>query len=176
MMRAQTERMLDATIVNVSVPGIDPWNGLITNPQIWHIAFHQVPELPELLIRDHIEPYFDYFYEMLSGGPDTVPRANKIAHARAHAQPGALTAGLDWYRAFPNDAKVNATEFGTACTVPLLYVRGSKDPASIDTYVEGFRRAGIRQVQSVSIEGSGHFVAEEQPAALAAALAEFFER
>ena len=175
MMRAQPHRLLDATIVNVSVPGIDPWDDLMHNPYVWHMAFHQVPNLPELLIADHVGPYFDYFYQMLSGGQDAVPQANKLAHAAAHSQPDALRAGLDWYRAFPHDAGVNSAEFDTPCLVQLLYVRGDKDPAKLETYVDGFHRAGVRNIQSATIRDSGHFVAEEQPQALARELARFFD-
>ena len=36
-----------AVIMNVVVPGVHPWAEVRRDPNIWHFAFHSVPELPE---------------------------------------------------------------------------------------------------------------------------------
>jgi pimeloyl-ACP methyl ester carboxylesterase len=33
-----------AVIMNVAIPGIDPWNEVKHNPHIWYFAFHSVSE------------------------------------------------------------------------------------------------------------------------------------
>jgi hypothetical protein len=37
--------------MNVVVPGVDHWSEVKRNPNIWHFAFHAVPELPEKLVQ-----------------------------------------------------------------------------------------------------------------------------
>ena len=59
-----------AVIMDVVIPGIDPWEQVLRNPYLWHFAFHAVPELPETLVQGHQVEYFDYFYEAISAdGP-----------------------------------------------------------------------------------------------------------
>jgi pimeloyl-ACP methyl ester carboxylesterase len=172
LMRSEPERLTGAAIINVTVPGIDPWSKLIANPDIWHFGFHRVPDLPETLIADHLEAYFGFFYAALSGGKDRVSAEAKAAHVLAHSRPEALSAGLDWYRGFPQDAEDNAADTGR-CTVPLLYIRGGKDPVDTQTYVAGFHKAGVKNVEVAVIADAGHFVLEEKPVELAEVLSRF---
>lgn len=50
-----------AAILNVVIPGVDPWCDVIRNPQIWHFAFHAIPELPEMLVSGREAKYFAFF-------------------------------------------------------------------------------------------------------------------
>ncbi len=40
-----------AVVMDVAVPGIDPWDEVLRNPSIWHFALHAVPALPERLVQ-----------------------------------------------------------------------------------------------------------------------------
>ena len=51
-LHAYPEDLARAVIMNVAIPGLDPWDEVKRNPHIWHFAFHAVPELPE--ICDHL--------------------------------------------------------------------------------------------------------------------------
>ena len=63
-----------------------------------------------------------------------------------------------------------------AVDTPVLYLRGEKDPGlAVERYVDGLRRAGLRNVAGKVIAKSGHFVADEQPHQLLAVLREFLE-
>ena len=57
-------------------------------------------------------------------------------------------------------------------TTPVLYMRGDREVGDIDTYVREFRNAGL-DVRGELVRGSGHFLPDEQPDALAAALRRF---
>jgi pimeloyl-ACP methyl ester carboxylesterase len=39
-----------AVIMDVPVPGVEPWNDFVRAPFLWHFALHAVPQLPETLI------------------------------------------------------------------------------------------------------------------------------
>jgi pimeloyl-ACP methyl ester carboxylesterase len=61
------ETLQRAVIMNVVIPGLDPWFDVVRNPHIWHFAFHAIPELPERLVAGKQAAYFDYFYDQLAG-------------------------------------------------------------------------------------------------------------
>src|SRR5919198_826002 len=98
-----------AVIMDVVVPGLDPWRKVLHNPNLWHFALHAVPELPERLVQGKQPTYFDFFYDALTvHGSAISPRA-RSAYAAAYASDDALAAGFNWYRAFPRDAEDNAS-------------------------------------------------------------------
>lgn len=170
------DELAGAAILNVAIPGVDPWEEIKRIPQIWHFAFHSIPELPEQLVSGKEAEYFDYFYDRLSARPGGVPLAAREKYRLAYAQREALTAGFNWYRAFPQDEKDNAKTLGNAVHTPVLYVRGSADSGlDMARYERGLRAAGLRHLSTHVIENCGHFSPDEQPAALADALREFLQ-
>ena len=83
-------------ILDVPLPGIDPWDEVKGDPALWHMGFHQTPNLPEKLIACR---QFDYLREFFNGGtlnkkaitdedvkhyvksyaaPDTIARGNGV--------------------------------------------------------------------------------------------------
>lgn len=161
-----------AAILNVAIPGVEPWRTVVANPRLWHVGFHAVPGLPELLVTGHQAEYFSCVYEALAGPAGVSPRARK-AYADAYSRPAALHTGFEWYRAFPTDAADNVEMQDHIVDLPVLYVRGAKEPGKIEQYLEGLRRGGLTDVRGAVIPGSGHFTPSEQPEALAEALLTF---
>jgi hypothetical protein len=45
-------------ILDVPLPGIEPWEEVKANPVLWHVGFHQTPDLPEKLLADRQFVYF----------------------------------------------------------------------------------------------------------------------
>ena len=163
-----------AVIMNVAIPGVAPWTEIKRTPAIWHFTFHTIPDLPEALVSGRQATYFAYFFDRLSGRPGGVSAGARETYAQAYGRPEALRAGFDWYRAFPEDERNNIAVERQTVDTPVLYLRGSKDPGlGLDRYVEGLRHGGLRDVQGAEIADSGHFAPDEQPEAVAAALARF---
>jgi pimeloyl-ACP methyl ester carboxylesterase len=150
-------------IMDVVVPGVDPWDEVLRNPYIWHFAFHSIPELPERLVQGRQAEYFDFFYEVLCADPAKVGAEARAAYVEAYSRASALTAGFDWYRTFPRDAAENGETLGHETTTPLLYLRGEHESGDIDAYVAGFRAAGVAHVEQGIVPGAGHFAPEEAP-------------
>lgn len=173
-LHAFPETLRRAVILNVAVPGVDPWLDVKRNPQIWHFAFHAVPDLPERLVADRQPDYFAFFYDRLSARAGGVDARARQRYAEAYARPQALKAGFDWYRAFPQDEKDNIAVERQPVDTPVLYLRGDKDPGlGVDRYVEGLRQGGLRDVEGGTIANSGHFAPDEQPQDVARALERF---
>ena len=165
-----------AAIMDVAIPGVDPWSEVRRNPSIWHFAFHAVPELPERLVAGRQAEYFGWFYDRLSASPGGVGQRARELYVEAYARPEALRAGFDWYRAFPQDEKNNLAVERQPVDTPVLYLRGEKDPgAPLDRYLEGLRHAGLRSVEGGVIANSGHFAPDERPGEVARALVRFLE-
>ncbi len=152
-----------AVIMNVVIPGLKPWEEVIRNPNIWHFAFHAVPALPETLVAGKESVYFDYFYGAISAHPERITAEARASYAKAYSMPGALSVGFGWYRAFTQDAKDNRDTLGEVRETALLYLRGDGERGNIEEYVDGFKDAGIKNVQSEIIKDCGHFAPEEQP-------------
>lgn len=173
--RAYPGELDDAVIMNVAVPGIEPWSKVIANPKNWHFAFHAVPGLPEKLVAPAIAEYFEYFFDALEG-PKRVSPDQRKQFVEAYSRPSALQTGFEWYRAFEQDAKDNVALQGQRVKTRVLYVRGEREPVDIEDCVAGFRAAGIENIDAAVIPNAGHFVPSEQPQELAALLRQFTDR
>jgi len=173
LLRDHPEILSGAVIMDVVIPGVAPWEKVIRNPRIWHFAFHAVPALPETLVSGHQSAYFDFFFNVLSKDGASIADDAREIYARAYSRPESLQAGFGWYRAFPEDAEANAKWAGKPIAVPVLYLRGAAEPGEIGDYVDGLRAAGLSKVVGDIIADSGHFVADENPEALAIRLARF---
>lgn len=154
-------RIKAAIVMNTVIPGIDPWAKVVSDPRIFHFAFHNVPRLPELLVQGHQREYFDFFHDILARDPKRISPALRDEFARAYVRPESLQAGFDWYRALETDAKHNASRRTIA--TPMLYLRGDADPRSIDDYVAGFEAAGVEHLDSAVVEDSGELLMLEAP-------------
>lgn len=150
-------------IVDVVIPGIDPWNEVIANPYLWHFALHSIPALPELLVQGHQGPYFDYFFDQLAADPARITPASRSAYAQAYASDAALTAGFGFYRGFRQDTQDNLADAGAPVDTPVLYVRGAASYGEIDRYAQGLRAAGVTQLTTRLVPDAGHFIPDEQP-------------
>lgn len=171
-LHAYPHGLRSAAILNTAVPGVDPWDDVSTDADIWHFAFHRVPGLPEILVQEHVAEYFSFFYEALAGPVGVGARARR-AYAEAYASPVALHTGFEWYRALPQNAEDNAGMREHEVQTPVLYVRGDRERGDITSYMEGFQASGLQNVSQAIIANSGHFAPDEQPHAVADALLTF---
>lgn len=165
-LHAHPDELARAVIMDVVIPGLEPWESVVANPYIWHFAFHSIPELPEQMVHGREDVYFGYFWDAISAVPDAITPELRAAHVAAYSSPAALKAGFDWYRAFRSDAQHNTPgDHTNSVRTPLLYLRGEHEGGDMDQYVAGFHSGGIEHVEDARIPGAGHFACEEAPAA-----------
>ncbi len=165
-----------AVIMNVAVPGIDPWSELKRNPNIWHFAFHAVPDLPERLVQGKEAIYFAFFYDAISARPGAISERARKTYVQAHSRPAALHTGFEWYRAFPQDEKDNIASRSRAIQCPVLYLRGEHETGKLEDYVKGLQESGLRNLRGRIIPSSGHFAPDEQPKQVTHVLREFISQ
>jgi len=163
--------LLDAGIPGVTMPEavpLDPAAALAT----WHFAFHVVPGLPETLIAGREREYVSWFLEAKSLAPGAFEEADLDHYGAALAVDGGLRAGLAYYRDAAESARRNRAALGQRrLTVPVLGVSSSHGSipdmaASLGPWAE--------DVTGAIVPDAGHYIPEEQPEAVAAALTGFF--
>ena len=94
-------------------------------------------------------------------------------YAKAYAQPGAMRAGFEVFRAFEQDAKDFAGFAKTKLTMPMLVLTGEK--ASGEFLIQQGRLVA-NNVEGVVIKGSGHWLIDEAPDQVMPKLVAFLTR
>ena len=129
----------------------------------WYMSFFQLPWLPEYLLgKDRAEPIAEMFRKT-SANAGQFPTDVREVYRRNAAQPGALTAMVNFYRAMlRGDRSRPRIDPRTPIEVPTLMVWGEDDVAldksttlTTGDYVNDFT---IRYLPGVS-----HWVQQEQP-------------
>jgi pimeloyl-ACP methyl ester carboxylesterase len=161
--RRYPESCRGVMLLDAPVPGLGPWDAVKANPITWHIHFQQTPDLPEQLIAGREAIYFRHFLHS-----DTFRDADVARYARAYAAPEHLRAALEIYRAFPANEKFNAAQ-GSAISLPLVLAPGEHSPFEklMPSFAEALRAHGCTNVKIEVIQNSVHYVADEQPEAVA---------
>ena len=158
-------------ILDMLLPGIDlPGLGPDALSGYWHFAFHGVRDLAELLVAGRERPYISWFFQNFAYNPRAIGDADVDEYARCLAQPGALRAGFEYYRAAGEDAVAFAAAAREPLTIPVLALGGER---SIGAAVKLCMEQVANDVRGGVIERCGHWVAEEQPQALLEALLPF---
>jgi pimeloyl-ACP methyl ester carboxylesterase len=161
--RRYPEATRGTMVLDTPIPGIEGWDEIQGHPAMWHVRFMQVPELPEKLIAGRQADYFGYFFHFGKFAP-----SEEAHYVQAYATPAQLHAVFEMYRAFPANAQFNGAQRG-ANDVPLLLAAGDGSPFAqlVPKMAEGLRANGCTHVETGSIRGSGHYVVEDQPEAVA---------
>jgi pimeloyl-ACP methyl ester carboxylesterase len=137
------------------------------NDRLWHIPFNRVENLPEQLIAGREDVYFGYEFA-IQGGP--LPNEVIDYYVGLLSNPDALRGSLGWYRAFDETVAQNEQRKSRPLTMPVLAIGGA---ASYGEHVAEAMQLVADDVQSVVIPGVGHWVAEEAPEEMLAALTAF---
>lgn len=144
----------------------------------YHWLFLAQPApLPERLIGHDPDFYLRHLLDRWAGNPALLEAAAVAAYARAFRRPSVIEATCEDYRAGATIDLVHDRadrDRGRRIAAPTLLIWGRRylDPTTVDPLAVWRDYADdVREV----VFDCGHFIAEEEPAACAAALASFFE-
>lgn len=162
--------LLDAGIPGITLPETIP-----TDPdrawKTWHFAFHTVPDLPEALLAGREREYVAWFLRTKALSPDTFDDAELDHYAAAVAVNDVLRASLAYYRAAAESARQNRSALERRhLTVPVLGISSSHGSvpdmaASLSPWADN--------TTGIVVPVAGHFIPDEQPGAIAAAIGDF---
>jgi pimeloyl-ACP methyl ester carboxylesterase len=167
------ERVERVALSEAPLPGITPSPPLFLPPplneRLWHLTFNQLDGINEQLVTGREEIFFGAEFRASAGRPlpDEVVRYYVETLA---SSPDHLRGSFELYRAFNASIAQNEQRQARRLTMPVLAIGGALSSGEM---VADTMRLAADDVQSVVLPGSGHWVAEEAPEDLLAALTGF---
>lgn len=159
------------------IPGLSPSPPLLSDDRwtsdfLWHFNFNRALDINERLVEGREELYFGYQFDTKAGSPSAFPAYGRAFYIEMLRRvPGALKASFDYYRAIDASIPEYRRRKANKVSVPVLAFSGAL--ACGDMVADELRTVAT-DVTAVVIPDCGHYVAEEQPAALLTALQSFF--
>jgi pimeloyl-ACP methyl ester carboxylesterase len=168
------DRVERLVVGEAPLPGISPPTPLILPPQavdrLWHIPFNQLAETNEQLVRGREDIFIGAEYAA-SAGTNKLPDDTVSYYVdRLASNPEALHGSFQLYRAFPATTAQNEQRKTRWLPMPVLAIGGAESSGDM---VADTMQLVADDVQRLVIPGSGHWVAEQAPEELLAALAAF---
>jgi pimeloyl-ACP methyl ester carboxylesterase len=167
---------LDRLVVSEApLPGVSPSPPLLLPPplnaRLWHLAFNQLPaEVNEQLVRGREDVFFGAEFAASAGTNKLPPDTVRYYLDLLAADPEALRGSFEIYRAFPTIIAQNQQRATRRLTLPVLAIGGAESSGAM---VADTMQLVADDVQGVVLAGSGHWVAEQAPEELLAALTAF---
>jgi epoxide hydrolase 4 len=138
----------------------------------WYMTAFQVPILPELMISlDNYRFVEQAILNFTKSG--TISKADIQVFKEACAQPGALTGGINYYRANLGPNRELGDEYKASVKVPTLFIYGEKDFAILPETVANTKKYVDSTYQEIRLPDCGHWVQQEDPEAVNQALLTF---
>lgn len=142
----------------------------VTHGGSWHFGFFMVRDFPEMLTAGREREFLTAFaYQGSTYIKDAIGEADIDEYLRHYASPGGMTAGFEYYRAFPQDAQDNQELGKKKLTMPVLALDEEHGYGGNIAPMETV----ATNVQGAVVPNSGHWVAEEQPQYLVNQILEF---
>jgi pimeloyl-ACP methyl ester carboxylesterase len=165
-------RVTKFVLIDAPLPGIGPWDEITRSHALWHFSFWG-PDA-ERLVKGRERIYLDRFWNEFSADPKTFDETSRRHYAKLYAQPGAMHAGFEQFKAFDQDAIDNKALLANGMlTMPVLAVGGEK---SFGPMMATVMRAAASNVTQAIVPHSGHWVMEENPAATIKLTTDFVSR
>jgi pimeloyl-ACP methyl ester carboxylesterase len=166
---------LDRLVVSEApLPGVSPSPPLLLPPQLnarfWHLAFNQLRTVNEQLVRGREDIFFRAEFDASAGANKLPDDTVRYYVGLLAADPEALRGSFEIYRAFPAIIAQNEQRKARRLTLPVLAIGGEE---SAGEGVGKTMKLVADDVQTVVLAGSGHWVAEQAPEQLLAALTAF---
>jgi len=169
------DRLERLVVSEAPLPGVSPSPPLflppLLNARFWHLMFNQLPaEVNEELVRGREAIFFGAEFDA-SAGTNKLP-ADAVSYYidLLAADPDALRGSFGFYRAVGTTIAQNEQRKTRRLTMPVLAIGGEQSggegPGNTMKLVAD-------DVQTVVLPGAGHWVAEQAPGELLAALTTF---
>src|SRR3954447_18006872 len=137
------------------------------NDRLWHLGFNRIDGLNEQLVSGREDLFFGWEFDAAA---KKLPDEVIDYYVGALSNPDSLRSSFGWYRALETSIAQNEQRKTRRLTIPVLAIGGA---ASFGEHVANAVQAVADDVQGLVIPGVGHFVAEEAPEEMLAALTAF---
>jgi pimeloyl-ACP methyl ester carboxylesterase len=166
------EEVQQLVLMDAPVPGTAALAQVRAMPRAWHANFHNVRDLPELLVAGREREYLTLFFKSRFTRPDAMSAEDIGIYVDAYSAPGAMRCGFELYRAWDQDARDNQPCLARKLNMPTL-VLGAGGSAS-GSLLEGMMHEIAAHGQFRPVADAGHWLCEENPREVERLLLEFF--
>ena len=165
---------VDCLVVSEApLPGISPSPPLFLPPplnaMLWHLAFNQLPKINEQLVTGREEIFFGAEFDASAGTHKLPPEVIRY-YIDTLKDPDHLRGSFEFYRAIPTSSAQNQQRKAQRLTLPVLAIGGAESSGET---VGNTMKLAADDVQTLVIPGCAHWVAEQAPEQLLAALTSF---
>jgi pimeloyl-ACP methyl ester carboxylesterase len=168
--RGRVDRL---AVSEAPLPGISPSPPLFLPPplnaMLWHLAFNQLPKINEQLVTGREEIFFGAEFDA-SAGTHKLPDDAVRYYIDTLKDPDHLRGSFEFYRAIPATTAQNQKRKERRLTLPVLAIGGAE---SSGEGVGNTMKLAADDVQTMVLADCGHWVAEQDPEQLLAALTTF---
>jgi epoxide hydrolase 4 len=145
----------------------------------WYVFAFQIPWLPEALLSYHHAAMIGRSIYNSAVQKSAFPPYVLTQYQVAMSKPGAMTAGLNYYRATARRGgygyKGTGASSQTTIDTPTLLIWGEQDVA-LDIDLTKDLEQWVHYIEIRRIPDSGHWVQEEKPDAVNALIAQFLQK
>jgi pimeloyl-ACP methyl ester carboxylesterase len=166
---AQRHPELVSKLVAMQVPPPAAWRANFTLRQLrhsWYMFFFQLPRVPEAWARANDFARVERMFKETSSRSDVFTDGDIEVYKEALRQPGALTGGINYYRAnvfrslFRGGGET-PKDFDGRIRVPTLFIYGEQDHAVLPETVRGINKFIDAPYTELRIPDSAHWVQNE---------------
>lgn len=166
------QRVTRIALIDAPLPGVGPWDDITRSHALWRFSFYG-PDA-ERLVQGRERIYLDRFWNEFSADPKKFDEQSREHYAGLYAQPGAMHAGFEQFKAFDQDAVDNKDFLAKGkLSMPVLAAGGE---TSFGLMMATVMRAAASNVQEAVIPNSGHWIMEENPSATIKLVTEFLAK
>jgi pimeloyl-ACP methyl ester carboxylesterase len=137
------------------------------NDRLWHLPFNRIERLNEQLVVGREDVFFGWEFDAAA---KKLPAEVVSYYVGLLSDPDSLRGSFEFYRALDTTIAQDGERKTTRLPMPVLAIGGA---ASFGEHVGQAMEPVADDVKSVVIPDAGHFVAEEAPEEMLAALTEF---
>jgi pimeloyl-ACP methyl ester carboxylesterase len=168
------ERLERLALSEAPLPGANPSPPLIglpvlLNERLWHLAFNQLPKVNEQLVTGREEIFFGAEFDASAGKNKLSEDAVRYYIDTLASDSDSLRGSFEFYRALNTTIAQNEQRKARRLALPVLAMAGAE---SVGDAIGAGVKAIADDVQTVVLP-AGHWVAEQAPEQLVAALSAF---
>jgi pimeloyl-ACP methyl ester carboxylesterase len=150
-------------VMDAPLPGTQVFQKLRADPRVWQFAFHNVRDIPEMLVAGRERAYLQAIIDARTYDPSSIHEEDLSVIVSAYSAAGAMRAGFELYRAFDRDVEDNRAFLARLgrLAIPVLAVGG--EASTTGPLMADMMREVADHVSEVRVPRCGHFIAEENP-------------